>query len=225
MTKMKSKKMTKSTFAIIIMAIVMVAMLAFGGTYAYFTATSDKNVASLTTGMVSLESATTLTATVENVMPKEEVFAAGDLAFNTSASTEDTYLGFELIIQTRPAGSDNSVAYTTLTTAQLAEVGLELNFAAAWKETDEAAHSQKYVQMSPVAPAAKVVLNDQAIVFDAEENNSDLEEDTELTVMGKEIKITFKGYAIQSTKLSESGYTLNTAAGIWEALTTESAKG
>ena len=38
MTKMKSKKMTKSTFAIVIMAIVMVAILAFGGTYAYFTA-------------------------------------------------------------------------------------------------------------------------------------------------------------------------------------------
>ena len=38
MTKLKSKKMSKSTFAIIIMAIAMVAMLAFGGTYAYFTA-------------------------------------------------------------------------------------------------------------------------------------------------------------------------------------------
>ena len=41
MTKLKSKKMTKSTFAIIIMAIAMVAMLAFGGTYAYFTATAN----------------------------------------------------------------------------------------------------------------------------------------------------------------------------------------
>ncbi len=41
MTKMKSKKMSKSTFAIIIMGIVMVAMLAFGGTFAYFTAKSN----------------------------------------------------------------------------------------------------------------------------------------------------------------------------------------
>jgi predicted ribosomally synthesized peptide with SipW-like signal peptide len=42
MTKLKSKKMSKSTFAIIIMAIAMVAMLAFGGTYAYFTATAQE---------------------------------------------------------------------------------------------------------------------------------------------------------------------------------------
>ena len=48
MTKMKSKKMTKSTFAVIIMAVAMVAMLAFGGTYAYFTA---QNAAVSTSGI------------------------------------------------------------------------------------------------------------------------------------------------------------------------------
>ena len=54
MTKMKSKKMTKSTFAIIIMAIVMVAMIAFGGTYAFFTAQVNAQTGTATTGRVQL---------------------------------------------------------------------------------------------------------------------------------------------------------------------------
>ena len=63
MTKMKSKKMTKSTFAIIIMAIAMVALLAFGGTYAYFTATTTaaESTQTLTTGKVVLGTAEAVT--------------------------------------------------------------------------------------------------------------------------------------------------------------------
>ena len=55
MTKLKSKKMSKSTFAIIIMAIAMVAMLAFGGTYAYFTANAAGSTTSgVKTGIVEI---------------------------------------------------------------------------------------------------------------------------------------------------------------------------
>ena len=54
MTKMKSKKMTKSTFAIIIMGIVMVAMLAFGGTFAYVTATANNATGTAKTALIKL---------------------------------------------------------------------------------------------------------------------------------------------------------------------------
>lgn len=54
MTKKKTKKMTKSTFAIIIMGIALVALLAFGGTFAYFTSTSSARVSKFTTAVVNL---------------------------------------------------------------------------------------------------------------------------------------------------------------------------
>jgi len=54
MTKLKSKKMTKSTLAIIIMGIAIVALLAFGGTFAFFTATATSKSATIATGTVEL---------------------------------------------------------------------------------------------------------------------------------------------------------------------------
>lgn len=73
MTKLKSKKMTKSTFAVIIMAILMVAMLAFGGTYAWFTAQA-KTIASngVTTGKIILHADGAFT-TSKSVMPGDSL--------------------------------------------------------------------------------------------------------------------------------------------------------
>ena len=81
MTKLKSKKMSKSTFAIIIMAIAMVAMLAFGGTYAYFTSEAAGIASGTETVMARIElDATndTLSAEslVDNVLPGEPIFAS-----------------------------------------------------------------------------------------------------------------------------------------------------
>ena len=81
---MKSKKMTKSTFAIIIMAVVMVAMLAFGGTYAYFTATaSGVTSGALKTGKVILTGKDQVTIAAGSYVPGQYILgtgAAGDAA-------------------------------------------------------------------------------------------------------------------------------------------------
>ena len=83
MTKMKSKKMTKSTFAVIIMAIVMVALLAFGGTYAYFTANATgESVGNIKTAKLQLlnkGSRLTYTATDE-IVPGKYIYGTGDLS-------------------------------------------------------------------------------------------------------------------------------------------------
>ena len=79
MTKTKSKKMTKSTFAIIIMAVVMVAMLAFGGTYAYFTATASQKTGEITTGHVKLSAdgeGATITNIKDDVLPGDALFGS-----------------------------------------------------------------------------------------------------------------------------------------------------
>ncbi len=76
MTKNKTRKMTKSTFAVIIMGICLVALLAFGGTYAWFTATSaDLVTGSITTGTVLLNGST-VTLTETGVLPGDTISAA-----------------------------------------------------------------------------------------------------------------------------------------------------
>ena len=92
MTKLKTKKkMNKSTIAIIIMAVVMVAMLAFGGTYAYFTATTATRTNDFHVGKVALKSTGTF-ATLEerNVVPGDPVLK-GSVTY-TNESNVDTYI-------------------------------------------------------------------------------------------------------------------------------------
>ena len=75
--KLKSKKMSKSTFAVILMAIAMIAMLAFGGTYAYFTASATANLdeAKITTATIKLgaNGKAKLSSTQELIVPKDEI--------------------------------------------------------------------------------------------------------------------------------------------------------
>ena len=92
MTKMKSKKMTKSTFAIIIMAVAMVAMLAFGGTFAYFTATSYTATATTSTGLIQVGIGTDKIEVVkDNALPGETIIDTSITAINTE-STRDSYI-------------------------------------------------------------------------------------------------------------------------------------
>ena len=92
MTKLKSKKMTKSTFAIIIMAVIMVAMLAFGGTYAYFTATAGEIKSDeLTTARVKLGVPTiTTVANTTLLLPGQPITTAPISIANES--NVDTYV-------------------------------------------------------------------------------------------------------------------------------------
>ena len=93
MTKMKSKKMTKSTFAIIIMAIAMVAMLAFGGTYAYFTATANELTGSANTGTIRLSAGETATVSKENILPYEAFTVSAEY---TDLSNRGNYIFFTI---------------------------------------------------------------------------------------------------------------------------------
>ena len=102
MTKLKSKKMTKSTFAIIIMAIVMVAMLAFGGTYAYFTASATGiKDHQIKTGTVSLTTDVNGSVTEEDanrtfvtgpVVPGMNILETGKALSVKNLSTVETFI-------------------------------------------------------------------------------------------------------------------------------------
>ena len=114
MTKLKSKKMSKSTFAIIIMAIAMVAMLAFGGTYAWFTSSTITATSDATTQMGKIVltasgdalSSTSLTA---DVLPGEPVFAE-DAAFSIKDNSNRASFIFIKISATITLAAEGSEA-------------------------------------------------------------------------------------------------------------------
>lgn len=81
----KYKKLTRSTFAIIALSLVLVAVLAFGGTYAYFTAKKDATD-SITMGTLGL-SEITLTAQTGKVVPGQDVLTV-PVTFASTATTD-----------------------------------------------------------------------------------------------------------------------------------------
>ena len=109
MTKMKSKKMTKSTFAIVIMAIVMVAILAFGGTYAYFTANAvGESVGDIKTAqleLLNMGEKLTYTSTNE-IVPGDYVFGKGLLAGTPEGVPDDGWTKVPLDL-----GNTNAAVY------------------------------------------------------------------------------------------------------------------
>ena len=55
----------------------MVAMLAFGGTFAYFTATATTRSGEVTTGYIKLSSGTDLVVAAEDVLPGDKILTHG----------------------------------------------------------------------------------------------------------------------------------------------------
>jgi len=119
MTKLKSKKMTKSTFAIIIMAIAMVAMLAFGGTYAYFTATTSAvDSGEVTMGYVKLSTTAVagFTTAVADRLPGDTVLNGGvtlDPTGTSRLATDGAYLAVRITIGGTAAASASALGFDT----------------------------------------------------------------------------------------------------------------
>ncbi len=197
MTKNKSRKMTKSTFAIIIMAIAMVAMLAFGGTYAYFTATATENSATITTGSVKLTASdigtsSNYTLTAENVVPGD-VISNKPITLTTESKGTDVYIAIRVVLT-----NDNG----TLAGNALANVSTWLNATpysgATWLSTDTA---NVYVlgadsNATAVPTAQTVKITADQIKFEAD---ADWEQGSaKPALMEATLTITFEARALQS---------------------------
>ena len=118
MTKAK-KKMSKSTFAIIIMAVAMVAMLAFGGTFAYFTATATSKTGTVNTGVITLSTeGATFTITKTNVLPKESILSPTDaqgISYSAAGATRAQVAFFTFTVEIEKADTPVSGATLTMT--------------------------------------------------------------------------------------------------------------
>lgn len=109
MTKLKSKKMSKSTFAVIIMAIAMVAMIAFGGTYAYFTASASTEAKSATFGKVVLTADDTLEVKKETgAVPGDKIFEGKVTFDNDSTVSTIVIANFKVVYSGLVWDADNT---------------------------------------------------------------------------------------------------------------------
>ena len=72
----------------------MVAMLAFGGTFAYFTATANKQSATVTTGVIKLTSGTATNATITGAVTGTPILGA--VKYDATGTTADSYVFVKL---------------------------------------------------------------------------------------------------------------------------------
>ena len=113
------------------MAIAMVAMLAFGGTYAYFTAsTNSLSEGTITTGKIQLttNATTVFTTDVTNLFPGDKVFDEGlslSTAQSTGASyvaiqvtTEGSLVGITIDVDGKPIADDENVKWVKISDSE-----------------------------------------------------------------------------------------------------------
>ncbi|MFQ6752645.1 MAG: hypothetical protein ACLRFL_03680 [Clostridia bacterium] len=155
MTKLKSKKMTKSTLALIIMAVAMVAMLAFGGTYAYFTATATTLTSEgLKTGYIKLTTDAEIANTFKTtVLPGDEMLDADVTYTVDTTDTQGNYVFVKVALSSTVTEVQTELAKIDLST---------LNLGTGWKASSTAG---VYYQENAVMDNGTAVIESSALVL------------------------------------------------------------
>ena len=198
MTKAK-KKMTKSTFVIIIMAVAMVAMLAFGGTFAYFTATADTKSGSTKTGVITLSTDnTTITISKQNILPHEALLTteeAKGITYDTTDATRAQVAFFTFTVEIKKG--DAPVAGASLIITPPDEGAFENAVVMTTGEGIENSDTAKTVAILIPAATNSIDMTGLAVSFDAtaESDNGEIP-----ALMGATITITIEAKSIQAVQ-------------------------
>ena len=213
MTKTKKRKMSKSTFAIIIMAVVMVAMLAFGGTYAYFTATATKKTTGeFTTGSIKLEANddATFETGLTNVVPGDKL-TTGPLTLTTTSAGTDSYIAIKVTIKATDAkgaplvldGTSLASAIGLLATAPTTEYAGP-TWVAGNGDYDDVFVLAATTTPTPVATGQTIKITDKELIFQADDDWNQTTADgsadyiSNSKLMGAQLNITIEARSVQS---------------------------
>ena len=205
------------------MAVVMVAMLAFGGSYAYFTATATASSGTATTGYVHLTSNDAFTFTKTNVMPGDLLLAAGAATLQVD-TTDDAgnYVAVQFVITAVKADGTTSIDAGTLKTYGISADSIIAASDTGWKAAG-GSYTGMYIwgsaEGTPVAvkpdggTTKTLTVNTSAFTLskDVEDNwdQDDFEtaEDdytSENGLMGATITFQLKAASIQASNLTDS---------------------
>ena len=222
MTKAK-KKMTKSTFVIIIMAVAMVAMLAFGGTFAYFTATATKESSDFTTGRVQLSADATYTTTATEVVPGD-IIVTGASVTPTTVGT-DSYLAVKVVVTSDQGTVADLLTVTFATTNGVWIKSTTVENVYVYCTTGDSSAAD--ATPKSVATATKVDVI-KSVIFDADDNWAEGSPNSEHQLMGTTLTFTMESRSVQSDNYNDgddavaSGGTAATVNGIADLLFGES---
>ena len=198
MTKLKSKKMSKQTVAIIIMAVIMVAMLAFGGTFAYFTATAtEKSSESITTGYVKLESDATFVAAATHVIPGTTIID-GPVTVTPSQDGTGSYIALRFIVEIKKHGED---AFTVATDDNAFNFDEVVNDGKWFRDTTNNMfiYGKAANAYDEVKAADPIQFTTDDLIFDVSDNWIEDAGQSELNYMNATIKVTIRAASIQSS--------------------------
>ncbi len=224
MTKTKSKKMTKSTFAIIIMAVVMVAMLAFGGTYAYFTASTSAKSTNFTTGKVVLtNSGAEISVISDKVVPGDTIIS--EAISYTNGSDVNTYIA---VVMTVKKGTNSGDAEEVTDLSEISGA-INLGVTASWQqcETSTNVYIAKGANFAVSPSGDPIAFTTGAVTFNVDEHYTDGTSELGAgTWEGVYIEISFQAYQVQAehaktdqdTTLSVSAEDAANAEKVWTAM-------
>ena len=196
----------------------MVAMLAFGGTFAYFTATAEKKTTGeFTTGSIKLESNddATFVASLKNVVPGDAL-TTGALTLTPTSAGTDSYIAIRVTI----TATDSSDTPLDLSGTSLASAaGLLAGTPVAGSTWVPASGTYPNVFVLAVttpttAPTAvttgtPINITDDALTFTADDNwdQSKAEEGyiSDSKLMGATLSITIEARSVQSKNWNDGG--------------------
>ena len=174
----------------------MVAMLAFGGTFAYFTASTADKSGTIKTGKVQLNASGDFVAELTNIMPGDEI-TNGKITLSTAESTEATYVAIRYTITANDS--------TGTPISDLSSINLDSVLDSKWVESDTDGiyvYSATSTDATPVNAGTTIDVTTAALVFDADDNWVQGEDSSTAKLMGATITIKFEARSIQSSNFN-----------------------
>ena len=198
------------------MAVIMVAMLAFGGTFAYFTATAEKKTTGeFTTGSIKLESNddATFVASLTNVVPGDAL-TTGALTLTPTSAGTDSYIAIRVTI-TATDSSDTSLDLSETSLASAAGLLAGTPVAGSTWAPASGTYPNVFVLAATTTPTAVTTgtlinITDDALTFAAGDNYDQSREDEEgyisdSKLMGATLSITIEARSVQSKNWNDDG--------------------
>lgn len=197
----KYSKITKSSFAILALSLILVAVLAFGGTYAYFTAKATKN-GTITMGKLGLGDIT-LTVQTDEVVPGQDALTA-PITFSSSAETN-----VPMIMLAKIEITDN--------TAEAADIIASAGVNSTWEAVDEhpGFYAYKGTDYKTNGAASQAFTLVDHVYVDRTNGND---------IMGKTLTVTVTVWAMQADWVSNANGTatqeIRSAADVYTVMST-----
>ncbi len=208
----KINKLGKSTFVIAILSFVLVAVLAFGGTYAYFSATVAQKTDSITMGTLNLSlTADSADVTAESTnkifvtgfaVPNQKIILDKELAVDLGTTNINAYVRVQAKVEVLDSEGNDTLFTDEITTQDgLTEadvVGFNTTVAG-WT------YHEGFFYLTSDGKAAKVseMPDDSEIVLSAT-ISSQVGKNGSTALMGAIIKITFSAGAVQADYLDST---------------------